>query len=288
MAILKAHLKRWSLFIIAVTFVGSCGNSAFLYDGRELADRVANRSGWERFQTVSGSFNLVGYRSFRSPSYGDLSIYIEGDGFAWVTPTQRSLDPTPHVPVALELAVQDPSANRLYLARPCQFQSEADLLRCDPKYWSSARYSEEVIFAINAAIDQSARAVGAKRLRLFGFSGGGAVAALVAARRTDVIQLITIAGNLDHAAWTASKKVSPLRASLNPADMASALAHVPQVHFVGLDDDVVAPKVVQEYRRRFSYDSDIKIVEIPNADHDCCWTKLWPTLLSQYVYKTTP
>ncbi|MGE0096069.1 MAG: alpha/beta hydrolase [Alphaproteobacteria bacterium] len=280
----KAHLKRWAFFVLAVASVAACGDSAFLYGGRELADRVAARGGWERFQTVSGPFTLVGFRSIRTPSNGDLSVYIEGDGFAWVTSTQLSSDPTPRIPIALELAVQDPSANRLYLARPCQYLSDAELSRCSPKYWSSARYSEEVIAAMNAAIDQTVRATGAKRLRLFGYSGGGAAAALIAARRTDVVQLVTVAGNLDHAAWTSIRKVSPLSASLNPADMTSALSRIPQIHFVGQDDTSVPPKVAQSYRSRFSDPGRINIIEVPGVDHDCCWEERWPGLLKQYVY----
>lgn len=281
---LKAHLKRWAFFVLAVVSVAACGDSAFLYGGRELVDRVGARGGWERFQTVSGPFTLVGFRSIRAPSNGDLSVYIEGDGFAWVTKTQLSSDPTPRIPIALELASEDPSANRLYLARPCQYQSDADLARCNPKYWSGARYSEEVIAAMNAAIDQTVRATGAKRLRLFGFSGGGAIAALIAARRTDVVQLVTVAGNLDHAAWTTVRKVSPLSASLNPADMTSALSRIPQIHFVGKDDTDVPPKVAQSYRSRFSDPARISIIEVPGADHDCCWVERWPGLLKQYVY----
>jgi len=281
---LKAHLKRWAFFVLAAVSVAACGDSAFLYGGRELADRVAVKNGWERFQTVSGPFTLIGYRSIRAPSNGDLSVYIEGDGYAWVTKTQLSPDPTPRIPIALDLAVQDPSANRLYLARPCQYQSDADLARCNPKYWSGARYAEEVIAAMNAAIDQTVRATGAKRLRIFGYSGGGAVAALIAARRTDVVQLVTVAGNIDHAAWTSMLKVSPLSASLNPADMASALSRITQIHFVGLDDKSVPPKVAQAYRSRFSDPSRINIIEVPGVDHDCCWEERWPGLLKQYVY----
>ncbi|MCX7354583.1 MAG: alpha/beta hydrolase [Alphaproteobacteria bacterium] len=281
---LKAHLKRWAFFVLAVVSVTACGDSAFLYGGREMADRVAARGGWERFQTTAGPFNLLGYRSIRAPSNGDLSVYIEGDGFAWVTKTQLSSDPTPRIPIALELASEDPSANRLYLARPCQYQSDADLARCSPKYWSGGRYSEEVVAAMNAAIDQTVRATGAKRLRLFGFSGGGAIAALIAARRTDVIQLVTVAGNLDHAAWTTIRKVSPLSASLNPADMASTLSRIPQIHFVGKDDSDVPPKVAQSYRSRFSDPARISIIEVPGVDHDCCWVERWSGLLKQYVY----
>jgi hypothetical protein len=44
------------------------------------------------------------------------------------------------------------------------------------------------------------------------------VASLVAARRHDVVRLVTVAGNLDHLAWTTLHGVSPLTGSLNPAD----------------------------------------------------------------------
>lgn len=274
--------------MLVVVFAAACGDSAFLYGGRELLDRVGARNGWERFQTTSGPFTLVGYRSFRNSASGDLSIYIEGDGLAWITRTQLSPDPTPRTPIALELAVGDPSANRAYLARPCQYQSQADLARCNPAFWSTARYSEEVISAMNAEVDRLAKAAGAKRLRLFGYSGGGAVAALIAARRKDVVQLVTISGNLDHAAWTAMLKVSPLSNSLNPADMSSALTGIPQIHFVGKDDTEVPPKVAQSYRARFSDPNRLTIVQVPGVDHNCCWVERWPSLLKQYVYTGNP
>lgn len=285
-ALPKAHPQRWAFFVGAALLLAACGDASIFLSERALADRIASRAGFQRFETKAGLFTLVGYRSIRSPADGDLSVYIEGDGFAWVTRTQLSSDPTPRDPVSLELAVRDPSANRVYLARPCQYQTDEELARCDPQYWSRARYSEEVVAAMNAALDQIVRATGAKRLRLFGYSGGGTVAALLAARRADVVQLVTVAGNLDHATWTKLRKVSPLSASLNPADMAPALSRVPQIHFVGEDDEDVPPAVAQAYRARFPDPARVSIIEVPGVDHNCCWVKQWPGLLNKYVYRT--
>jgi hypothetical protein len=66
-----------------------------------------------------------------------------------------------------------------------------------------------VISASNQAVDALKQRYGAQEIVLVGYSGGGAVAALVAARRTDVVRLVTVAGNLDHLAWTHLHSVPP-------------------------------------------------------------------------------
>ena len=250
---------------------------------RALADQMAGRHGWETIRIDAGGFRLHGYRRIDDPALGWLTVYIEGDGYAWVSEFELSRDPTPLDPVALALAVRDPSPNRLYLARPCQYQSAPMLARCHPRYWSDARYGEAVVAAMDAAIDRANRTIGAHRLRLVGYSGGGAVAALVAARRTDVAQLITVAATLDHAAWTRMKGVSALDGSLNPADHTAALEDLPQVHFVGEDDDVVPPAVARSYLARMRDRSSSRIVTVPGADHDCCWPDRWPALLAAEI-----
>ena len=80
---------------------------------------------------------------------------------------------------------------------------------------------------------------GAKSVALVGYSGGGAVVALVAAGRTDVVKLTTVAGNLDHAEWTKKHMISPLSGSLNPADYWRRLVDIPQVHYVGGRDEII-------------------------------------------------
>ncbi len=50
-----------------------------------------------------------------------MVVYIEGDGRAYVNRRTPSNDPTPGNPMALRLALADPSLRVLYLGRPCQY-----------------------------------------------------------------------------------------------------------------------------------------------------------------------
>jgi dienelactone hydrolase len=120
-------------------------------------------------------------------------------------------------------------------------------------------------------------------LVLIGYSGGGAVAALVAARRGDVIELVTVAGNLDHATWTAIHHVHPLDGSLNPVNAIDALQNIPQIHFVGERDKNVNTAVVNAYAERFPVNRRPRIQIVPEADHSCCWVDRWPVLLKQFL-----
>jgi pimeloyl-ACP methyl ester carboxylesterase len=138
---------------------------------------------------------------------------------------------------------------------------------------------------MGAAVDEAKRRAGAERVALFGYSGGGAIAALLAARRGDVTRLVTVAGTLDHARWTHDGGVSPLAASLNPADEAARLQSVPQVHFVGMDDRVVPPAVVNSYLARMTDRSRAELVRVAGFGHECCWERDWAALLARYVYR---
>ena len=99
-------------------------------------------------------------------------------------------DPTPVNPLALQLALRDPSGAAVYLARPCQFVAAPDKRECARAYWTEQRFSPAVIAASLEAISQLKQRYGAQRLVLVGYSGGGAVASLVAAQRGDVAHRI--------------------------------------------------------------------------------------------------
>ncbi len=212
----------------------------------------------------------------KKPGFSEnaLVVYIEGDGFAWKNRVALSADPTPKDPVGLRLAVQDQASTVLYLGRPCHYTGHTSS-GCHPRYWSSHRYSPEVVGAVSDAIDQAKGMVQAAWVDLVGFSGGGAVAALLAAQRGDVFRLTTIGANLDHAAWTAYHQVTPLDGSLNPADFAMQLQTVPQIHFVGGKDIIVPESVVRAYRNRMTDPSLTQIRVIPEYDHHCCWVQSW-------------
>jgi pimeloyl-ACP methyl ester carboxylesterase len=208
-----------------------------------------------------------------------LTVYIEGDGLAYVTTTQPSPDPTPRDPVALKMAVQDGSEATAWLGRPCQYVIGAERRHCEERYWTSHRFAESVVAATDQAIDALMLRAGAHYVALVGYSGGGAVAALVAARRHDVVRLITVAGNLDPPAWTSWHAITPLSGSLNPADGWRELQDIPQVHWVGGQDRVVGRQVADAYASHFPGGHLPQIREVADADHHCCWVERWPQLL---------
>ncbi len=244
------------------------------------ADELAAVAGWQRIYLDAEPFRLAAYVPARTSGGAALTVYIEGDGLAFITRSQVSLDPTPLRPTALELALRHPQGAAAYLARPCQYVAGTDARNCSAAYWTDARFAAEVVTATGKAVDQLKERAGARSLVLVGFSGGGAVAALVAARRSDVDMLITVAGNLDHRAWTDYHHVPPLTASLNAADAWQALAGLPQRHFMGSEDGVINRTVMASYIARFPPGQRPQVRVIDGYDHHCCWARDWPALLA--------
>lgn len=233
--------------------------------------------GWEKLAFRTQRFDLIGYARITNPADSTLAIFIEGDGQGYITRSEVSPDPTPDRPTALEIAVRHPAANVLYLARPCQYVEGGRRRGCEPLYWTSGRFAPEMVATLDQAIDQFMVARSMRRVTLYGYSGGGTMAALLAARRKDVAGLVTMAAVLDHQVWTSHFGDSPLRYSLNPVDDAATLRGIPQRHFVGQRDTTVPLFVVQSYLRRTGL-NDSAVTIVPRADHSCCWADLWPEL----------
>jgi pimeloyl-ACP methyl ester carboxylesterase len=162
-----------------------------------------------------------------------------------------------------------------YLARPCQYFLPSNSRCCNKAYWTNARYAPEVIESTNAAIDFLEAQTEAAGLVLVGYSGGGALAVLATSQRKDVIGIITIASNLDLADWTKRNELSPLKGSRDPADVASAVAIIPQIHFVGGKDEVVSPDVVQTFLKRMPPNAPARMIVMPDYTHTCCWAETW-------------
>ncbi|MCG9053389.1 alpha/beta hydrolase [Laribacter hongkongensis] len=200
-----------------------------------------------------------------------LVVYLEGDGRAWASRTIISADPTPVKPLAMWLARADGRPNVAYLARPCQYGG-AGQSPCSPRYWSSHRFAPEVVARLSQALDALKTATGVTSFELIGYSGGGALAVLLAARRHDVAALQTIAGNLDHAAWSTWHGVSPLSGSLNAAEALPQIARLPQTHWAGVQDQVVPPALTRVLLARYGLEGQLHIVE---AGHLEGWLQQW-------------
>lgn len=267
--------------LLLACILAACAPISPLAERRAHADALAAELDWRAEVIAAGEFDLLAYAPQHIRQDPRLTVYIEGDGFAWVSRSMPSADPTPREPLALRLALKQPAGNAVYLGRPCQYV-DAERTACPERYWQEARFAPEVVAASSKAIDVLKERFAATRLTLVGYSGGAAVAALLAARRNDVERLVTVAGNLDHRAWTSHHRVAPLTASLNPADETAKLQHVRQWHFLGSDDRVIPASLVMAFAERFPPAQRPTVTVIPGFTHQCCWEQEW-----QRIWRTS-
>lgn len=163
----------------------------------------------------------------------------------------------------------------VYLGRPCYNGTSTDK-RCTNALWTSARYSPAVIASMATGLRELQRRHQASELWLFGHSGGGALALLLADRLPDVSRVITIAGNLDTDAWTRHHGYTPLFSSLNPAQQPPLRDSVWQWHLLGGRDAVIPPPLVRPFILSQSQASGF---QFDRFSHSCCWQPIWPELL---------
>ncbi|SFP47086.1 alpha/beta hydrolase fold [Ectopseudomonas composti] len=258
-----------------LTLLVGCATRPTPEDRAHSADRLAAKRDWAAQTLEAKPFQLRAYLP-KAAADDTLVIYLEGDGFAWLTSTRPSADPTPLTPVALQLALAQPSGAAAYLARPCQFIATQPA--CSRDYWTDARFAPEVVSSLDQAADQLKTRVGAQQLILVGYSGGGALALLLAARRDDVARVVTVAGNLDPQAWTTHHRLQPLKRSLNPADQRLALAGKRQQHLVGGRDRIVPAVLASAFNDAYPPDTPSRVYLLPEHDHACCWARDWPSL----------
>jgi pimeloyl-ACP methyl ester carboxylesterase len=256
---------------VMLTLLAGCADP-----GRH-AETMARTGHLQRGQVNTDSFVLTSFYRISNPDL-PLTVYIEGDGFAWRSRNIPSGDPTPHVATGLALAAADPGPNVVYLARPCQFTPQALDPGCNEAYWTHKRFSEEVVAAMNQAITHYAGQAPDQRINLIGYSGGGALVVLIAARRHDVTSLRTVAGNLDHAEVNRLHRVSATPESLNAIDEARQVAAIPQIHFSGTDDSVVPPLIAQRFVSATASQC-ARSIFVAGMTHESDWARRWPDLL---------
>lgn len=270
-------LSKWGLILFTICLYGCAHRSPppSAEARTEQATVLANAVGWQAHTLRTTGFTFKAYGPTPTPT-NTLTIYIEGDGLAWLSSDTPSTNPTPLNPIGLKLAIRDKKHTPIvYLARACQFVFGIDWGACRLDDWTNSRFSPAIVNATQQAVNELKAQYRAKKIILIGYSGGGAIATLVAAGRSDVIRLITIAGTLDTEAWVRQNNLSPLRGSLNPADAWQSLTTILQTHWVGGKDTVVPKEVALAYASRFPSAKKPEIKIMPTFDHTCCWATAW-------------
>jgi len=267
---------------LCLFFTAGCAPS--VHERRLLAEDIARARGFIPFTVEAPPFLLTGYaRENPSPPFREreappsrAAIYIEGDGLAWLSRTRVSQDPTPSDPVALRLAASDTAGTVIYLARPCQYSGLMNGAPCPPAYWTDKRFAPDVIAGYQRALDTLKARYNMQKIDLAGFSGGGAVAALLAESRADIASLRTAGGNLDHVALNDWHDVSQMAGSLNPIDGADRLKDLPQVHYSGEKDRIVPPFIGAAFVRKAGNPACVRQVIVKGAGHSGRpWPEYW-------------
>lgn len=188
-------------------------------------------------EITSSTFRLATWQKITDRT-APVRIYVEGDGYAFDSKGNPRDDPTPVSTIVRELAFNDPHANVVYMARPCQF---IQTKLCTAECWSTGRFSAD---AVSALYEASREISQGRDIVYIGYSGGAMLTGLVIQEYPDlpVKKWITLAGLLDHEAWTKKYHLNPLINSLN----LQKLPDIPQIHFIGDRDKVIPLQFMKE------------------------------------------
>jgi len=202
-----------------------------------------------------------------------LHIYIEGDGQPFFRNRHINLDPTPRKGLMLDLMALDPTSARL-VGRPCYHGLQAR--NCDDsKWWTSHRYSSDVVDSMSQAID--ALNTSNKPVRLIGFSGGGALAMLIAPKLNGTNnEIITISANLDTSTWIRKHAYTPLIGSLNPIDFLGSVSSIKQTHLLGAQDKNIP---FETWKDKVAHPKTSTVTVYSAVNHGCCWENIWSNIV---------
>lgn len=260
------------IFLLLVGFLSACSSADLRISHGE---NFAARSGFSREQISTNYFKINTYSKILAPTK-EANVYIEGDGFAVAGRGRLSVNPTPRNPLSLKLAAADSAKNVIYIARPCQYIETGEDAKCEKKYWSSHRFSTEVIESIDEAISEISGKYGIEKINIIGFSGGGAIATILAAKRNDIKSLRTVAGNLDHVAVNSYHRVDQMPKSLNALDYADKITKIPQHHYSGSKDRVVPVFIAEKFAEHVEDKRRcVTMTTVVEATHLGGWVEVW-------------
>ncbi len=270
-------MKYLSSIVLSCILLLISGCTPDLSIRAKKTDEVALPAGFQKKLVRGGDFVITTYQRI-SDTNKPYVFYIEGDGtIAYYRGGPLEDNPTPYKVMLLKLAIMDNRPNIVYVARPCQF-TPMELNPCcthDHDYWVNKRFAEEVVESMNAVISSIS---GKQLISLIGFSGGGGIAVLVAARNSNVKDIITIAGNLDTDGFSSYHNSYALKASLNPLDYAVHIRDVPQLHLSGEEDQIVPPQIANMYVKA-SASNCVKHKIFPDISHTKGWEYIWQDVL---------
>jgi hypothetical protein len=231
-------------------------------------EHAATARGLVKERIEGTELSHVLYRQSR-PESDTLTIYIDGDGRPG-----DGRDPTTRGGLVLDLISVDPGSAVL-IGRPCYYEDKRPAT-CQRSLWTTDRYSAVVVASMASVVQSEIARANATSITLAGYSGGGALAMLIAPRITGVDRVVTIAANLDTTVWAAAHGQKPPSGSLNPATQSPMARNIEQVHLAGSADRQVPLASTATVAKR----EQARLIILDGYDHQCCWAKIWPAVLA--------
>lgn len=265
---------RIHILIIFLIFLSSCSSTPHSLN----TDNLIELKQLSPLVVKTNTYSIMTLAPLRPVNTKMLRVYIEGDGKAWMRSGSPSPDPTPINRLVHKIMLEDSHKDIAYLARPCQFISSSE---CSPYTWTFGRYDQKALEAMDTALTKVKQRGNYEQVELIGYSGGATIALLLASKRHDVINVRTIAGNLDPKFTNSFHKVSPMPTALNPTDHLDRLSKVPQIHFYGSKDFVIPQAISSHYKKRFNDSSCLQVRPVSGANHHSGWTEYWQDLLKE-------
>ncbi len=259
------------LICLIIPFFTSCALSS----GERIRRIAQNKHFTYHVERSNGFSHAIFSNNRQSSDSKELHIYLEGDGSPWQLRYLVSSDPTPVHPLMLDLMEKDFAA-AIYVGRPC-YNGFANEESCSPRLWTVARHSKIIIDSMAAVIKRISAQREADKLHLYGHSGGGAMAMLLAAQLADVEFVVTLAGNLDLSAWTNYHAYTPLYGSINPATQNTLDSSVEQLHLMGAKDRNIPTTLVLDWIKE---QENTQYYIFDDYNHVCCWGSVWPSVLN--------
>lgn len=211
---------------------------------------------FESKQIETAHFSIAVWEKTTIQKGQPLRIYFEGDG-----------NPNPSNKVAFDFAQADTSSNVVYVARPCQWVNDK-ICSQKPEVYKEARFHVEIMKEMQELTEYLMRKHRAPTVELIGYDGG-AVIALNMATRLPTDRVITIAGITDVNAYNSYHDLPEMddEDTENPANNLAALAPVPQIHYVGKEDDVTPRKLVERFVARMQNPKSATVKVVPGTGH---------------------
>jgi len=233
---------------------------------------------FERVLVKGGDFWITTYQRITDKTKPYV-FYIEGDGAAFNGRYRVSRNPTPRKQMFVNLAAMDVRPNVVYVARPCQYTPMRLNPTCKMQYWTDKRMSDDSVDSMNDVVNSINNG---QKFSLVGFSGGGGIAVLIAARNSKTKDVITLSGNLDHRAFTDFHNVTPMIGSLNPIDYAQDIKHIPQLHISGGRDKIIPPFIADKFVQAVG-SSCAKQKIYDDIRHNKGWHRVWEYVVTQKI-----